>query len=161
MPPGSIHAIGKGVLLLEVQQSCGVTYRVWDWDRMDLNGEPRELHIQKAMDVINFDPSQNTKKYFQYSDKGFSETHEYEMATHQDFSFKMVEGKKGEKLRIEMNKRGRPSAIICLKGIVHLARGNDSSKLSEYMTVLCPKGDQPDYLELDVLSGECFIAVIH
>ena len=66
MPPGSIHAIGKGVLLLEVQQSCGVTYRVWDWNRMDLNGEPRELHIQKAMDVINFDPSQNTKKYFQY-----------------------------------------------------------------------------------------------
>tara|TARA_B100000925_G_scaffold262107_1_gene219222 strand:+ start:10294 stop:11232 length:939 start_codon:yes stop_codon:yes gene_type:complete len=161
VPPGSIHAIGKGVLLLEVQQSCGVTYRVWDWNRLDLNGKPRELHIKKAMDVINFDPNFNTKRFFQYSDKGFSETHEYEMATHQDFSFKMVEGKKSEKIKVELNKRGRPTAIICLKGIVQIHRGNDSAKLSEYMTVLCPKGDQPDVMDLDVLSSECFLAVIH
>ena len=161
VPPGSIHAIGKGVLLLEVQQSCGVTYRVWDWNRVGLDGKPRDLHIKKAMDVINFEPDMNSKKYFRYSANGFNDTHEYEMATHQDFSFKMLEGKKGEKLDVRLNLRGRPTAVVCLKGIVGINRDGQKQKLSEYMTVLCPKGDLPDSLSVEVLSEECFVAIIH
>ena len=55
VPAGTIHAIGKDVLLLEVQQSSGVTYRVWDWNRTDDNGQPRELHIEQALKITNFD----------------------------------------------------------------------------------------------------------
>lgn len=66
IPAGSIHAIGSGVTLVEVQQNSGVTYRVWDWNRMGLDGKPRELHVMKAMDVINFDPERNIPEYFQY-----------------------------------------------------------------------------------------------
>ncbi|MFG1493589.1 class I mannose-6-phosphate isomerase [Halobacteriovorax sp. ZH4_bin.1] len=66
IPAGSIHAIGKGVTLVEVQQNSGVTYRVWDWNRMGLDGKPRELHVKKAMDVINFKPSANELEHFQY-----------------------------------------------------------------------------------------------
>ncbi|MFG1500909.1 type I phosphomannose isomerase catalytic subunit [Halobacteriovorax sp. XZX-3] len=66
IPAGSIHAIGEGVTLVEVQQNSGVTYRVWDWNRMGLDGKPRELHVKKAMDVINFNPNANVAEYFQY-----------------------------------------------------------------------------------------------
>ncbi len=54
VPPGTVHAAGNGVLLLEVQQSCDITYRVYDWDRVDSEGRRRELHIDKAMQVIDF-----------------------------------------------------------------------------------------------------------
>ena len=54
VPPGTVHAAGNGVLLLEVQQSCDITYRVYDWDRVDAEGRRRELHVEKAMQVIDF-----------------------------------------------------------------------------------------------------------
>jgi mannose-6-phosphate isomerase len=54
VPPGTIHACGEGVLLLEVQQSCDITYRVYDWDRVDEQGRRRELHLEKALQVIDF-----------------------------------------------------------------------------------------------------------
>lgn len=49
--PGTVHAITKGVMVLETQQSCDITYRLYDYDRLQ-NGEPRELHIKKSLDVI-------------------------------------------------------------------------------------------------------------
>ncbi len=48
---GTLHAIGKGILLAEVQQSCNTTYRVFDYNRTGLDGKPRELHVKKAVDV--------------------------------------------------------------------------------------------------------------
>jgi mannose-6-phosphate isomerase len=53
--PGTIHAICEGVTLLEIQQPSDTTYRVYDYDRPGLDGEPRELHLDKAMAVANFD----------------------------------------------------------------------------------------------------------
>lgn len=52
---GTVHAIGKGILLAEIQQNSNVTYRVYDYGRLQ-NGKPRELHIDKAVDVINLNP---------------------------------------------------------------------------------------------------------
>ena len=161
VPPGSIHAIGKGILLLEVQQSCGVTYRVWDWDRVGLDGAPRELHIKQAMDVINFLPEKNDKKFFQFSSAGLAQTHEYELATHRDFTFNMVQGEKGEKIKVPLNEKGRPSSLICLKGIVNAHREQETVRVSEYMSVICPKNEEPDEVTLEVLSENCYIAVIH
>lgn len=55
IPAGTIHAIGKGVVLLEVQQSSDITYRIYDWGRIDSNGKPRELHQDLALRAINFE----------------------------------------------------------------------------------------------------------
>ncbi len=52
--PGTIHAIGEGITLLEIQESSKLTYRVYDFNRKDKNGNKRELHVSKAMDVLNF-----------------------------------------------------------------------------------------------------------
>ena len=45
VPSGTIHAIGKGIVILEIQQSSDITYRVYDYDRKDDAGNPRDLHI--------------------------------------------------------------------------------------------------------------------
>ncbi len=52
---GTLHAIGSGILLAEVQQNCNTTYRVYDYNRM-VNGKPRELHVEKALDVTDTVP---------------------------------------------------------------------------------------------------------
>ncbi|MBO8427578.1 MAG: class I mannose-6-phosphate isomerase [Firmicutes bacterium] len=52
--PGTIHAIGEGITLLEIQESSFLTYRIYDFNRVDQNGLKRPLHIEKALDVINF-----------------------------------------------------------------------------------------------------------
>lgn len=52
VPAGTIHAIGKGITLAEVQQPSGVTYRFWDWGRVGADGKPRVLHIRQAFDVL-------------------------------------------------------------------------------------------------------------
>jgi mannose-6-phosphate isomerase len=54
--PGLVHAIGSGIVLAELQQNSNLTYRVYDYDRLDAQGNLRELHIQKALDVIAFEP---------------------------------------------------------------------------------------------------------
>lgn len=51
---GTVHAIGAGCVICEVQQSSNVTYRVYDYNRRDANGNLRQLHVEKAVDVINF-----------------------------------------------------------------------------------------------------------
>jgi len=54
IPPGRIHAIGKGVLLAEIQQTSDITYRIYDWDKRDAEGNARELHLDLAKDVLDY-----------------------------------------------------------------------------------------------------------
>ena len=59
IPSGTVHAIGKGCLICEIQQNSNLTYRVYDYGRVDKNGKSRELHIDKALEVSclsRFDP---------------------------------------------------------------------------------------------------------
>ena len=51
---GTIHAIGAGILIAEVQQNSNVTYRVYDFDRVGVDGKKRELHVEKACKVTNY-----------------------------------------------------------------------------------------------------------
>lgn len=52
---GTVHAIGRGNLIVEVQQTSNLTYRLYDYNRRDLNGKKRELQIEKALDVLDYD----------------------------------------------------------------------------------------------------------
>ncbi|MDD4496284.1 MAG: mannose-6-phosphate isomerase, class I [Eubacteriales bacterium] len=54
IPSGVVHAIGSGIILAEIQQSSNATYRVYDYDRIGKDGQKRPLHVQKALDVIDF-----------------------------------------------------------------------------------------------------------
>lgn len=55
VPAGTVHGIGKGILLAEIQESSNVTYRVYDYDRVDKNGKKRQLHFDKAVQVMDMD----------------------------------------------------------------------------------------------------------
>ena len=60
---GTIHAIGAGIVIAEIQQTSDITYRVYDWDRMDSHGNARELHTDLALEAINYN-TKNTKKEY-------------------------------------------------------------------------------------------------
>ncbi len=59
IPSGTVHAIGKGCLICEIQQNSNLTYRVYDYGRVDKNGNPRELHVEKALKVSNLQRHEN------------------------------------------------------------------------------------------------------
>ena len=59
---GTVHAIGKGALIAEIQESSNLTYRLFDYNRVDREGRRRELHIRKALDVINLKGSQEPRQ---------------------------------------------------------------------------------------------------
>lgn len=53
-PAGRVHALGPEIMLAEIQQTSDVTYRIYDWDRMSADGQVREMHIEEALDAIDF-----------------------------------------------------------------------------------------------------------
>lgn len=63
---GTLHAIGKGILIAEIQQNSNTTYRIYDYGRVGADGKPRQLHIDKAVDVTNLCPAKPypVTKYF-------------------------------------------------------------------------------------------------
>ncbi|CAM3649036.1 type I phosphomannose isomerase catalytic subunit [Flavobacterium gelidilacus] len=63
---GTIHAIGAGIVIAEIQQTSDVTYRVYDFDRVDVNGNQRELHTELALDALNYN---TTEAHVQYDSK--------------------------------------------------------------------------------------------
>jgi mannose-6-phosphate isomerase len=54
LPAGAVHALGRGLLVAEVQQSSNVTYRLFDWNRLDPQGKPRQLHIDRGLESVDF-----------------------------------------------------------------------------------------------------------
>ncbi|MBI4568895.1 MAG: class I mannose-6-phosphate isomerase [Planctomycetes bacterium] len=60
LPAGTVHAIGAGVLLAEIQQTSDATFRLYDWNRPDLDGRMRPLHVEEALAVADFTPSPDT-----------------------------------------------------------------------------------------------------
>ena len=100
--PGTIHAIGKGVRLIEIQQNSNLTYRLYDYNRVDKFGNPRELHIQKALEVINYDKYEVNKpvgnlladnQYFTVKEVSFDGEIELDANEKSFISFTFIDGK--------------------------------------------------------------------
>lgn len=68
VPAGTVHAIGEGVTLLEIQENSSLTYRAYDYNRVDVDGKQRELHIDKALEVTNLKEMDkpNFKQFYTY-----------------------------------------------------------------------------------------------
>ena len=54
LPPGTVHAIGPGIIIAEIQETSDLPCRLYDWDRVAEKGRPRPLHVEDALDVIDF-----------------------------------------------------------------------------------------------------------
>ena len=99
--PGTIHAIGAGVRLIEIQQNSDLTYRLYDYNRLDKDGNPRELHIEKALKVIDYSKYnfQNNKgsvladnQYFKVRRESFNGEMEIKANRESFVSFTIIEG---------------------------------------------------------------------
>ena len=64
IPAGRVHAIGGGIVLAEIQQSSDITYRIYDWKRLDEQGNPRTLHTDLALEAIDFNIPENYKTQY-------------------------------------------------------------------------------------------------
>ncbi len=120
VPAGTIHAIGKGVLLVEIQQSSGITYRVWDWNRTDTDGNPRPLHLKKAMQVIRFEDSFNHPSNFRRKREllSFNSKNRISLIQHPQFHVELlVSTEESWHFPLEGN---RQPAIIALEGKVKI-----------------------------------------
>ena len=73
MPAGRVHAIGKNILLAEIQQTSDVTYRIYDWERVDAAGKSRELHTELALDAIDYTLHNEYKTRYQKPLQGTAE----------------------------------------------------------------------------------------
>ena len=124
VPAGSVHAIGDGITLCEVQRSSGVTYRIWDWNRLE-NGKPRELHLEKSFDVLNFNEEENTKEFFQYRSNIFSNK-SIELASDDLFEATSFHLDHGDSIKIDHKKR--LASVVVLSGVLEI----DKSTISAY-----------------------------
>lgn len=79
IPAGRVHATGAGILFAEIQQTSDITYRIYDWERIDIDGKARELHTDLALDAIDFKVHDNYKAdyYGQVNKSNLIESCEY------------------------------------------------------------------------------------
>lgn len=73
IPAGRIHTIGKGILLAEIQQTSDLTYRIYDFDRVDAQGNKRELHVEQALDALDYTFHENYKTPYKLNQNDRSE----------------------------------------------------------------------------------------
>ena len=125
IPSGTVHAIGAGVTVIEIQQNSTLTYRLYDYHRLGKDGKPRELHVDKAMKVIDFSayhplhfpsPLIGECSYFSSSVYSFAGEKEIEARPSSFVAISFLEGegtfegiafKKGDTFFVPAGKKGR------------------------------------------------------
>lgn len=126
---GTVHAIGAGVLIAEIQQTSDITYRLYDWDRLDANGIGRELHNDLAVDAINYEET-NTK--VQYKNESNERVN---LVTCPFFTTNLIEV--SEKYDWK-KKKDSFTVLMCTEGRFVLVTSNSKSEFKKGDTVLIP-----------------------
>lgn len=117
VPSRTLHALLSGTIVIEIQQSSDITYRVYDWDRIDKSGKSRELHIEKAADVMVYDESPRLQEvdnryYILNQAKNISHVH---LLTSPYFSIEKL-SMKNDKYLLKAGKSGNPDILIIIDG---------------------------------------------
>ena len=130
MAPGTIHALGPGLMIYEVQQTSDITYRVYDWDRPKTGR--RKLHIEQAIEVLNPD----AKGEVHHSRTREGVIHPDNLITSDYFSLNLISGASGS---IQINPSGKSfHALTTLEGTISIRGDGWSFELEPYETILIP-----------------------
>ncbi|MBQ0045458.1 MAG: class I mannose-6-phosphate isomerase [Mycoplasma sp.] len=124
--PGTIHAIGKGTFLIEIQQNVDATYRLFDYNRVDADGKPRELHIEQALYCINY----NQTRVFE--NKSFE--HIMQTSFFNVFKYHVTDKKQLDATEKSFH------ALVVLSGNGNLKAGDQNIALNQYDTYFIPAG---------------------
>ena len=159
VPAGTIHAIGKGITLVEVQQSCGITYRVWDWNRVDSNGKSRELHVENALDVIEFSREMNSKEFFRFKENVFSDK-AVDLASHKDFIATIYNLDELSNCEHHLKKNhSRFTALTVLEGAITIEVNDKKVDLLEKNSLILKPNSQAKVL-LTSKADKCSVLVV-
>jgi mannose-6-phosphate isomerase len=133
VPAGTLHAIGKDVTIAEIQQPSGVTYRVWDWNRTDDQGNSRELHVKQAQDVSLFDEKSNEPKSFLIKANVFQFPNGTRLINHPNFRVRTYKMSRNNKMKIDLRENKLTTLIMC-KGSLEI-NGSENISVSEFNTL--------------------------
>ena len=132
MPSGRIHSIGKGLLVAEIEQSSDVTYRIYDFDRVDSEGKKRELHTEAAIDAIDF------KAYDNYKNEADNRQNKVTcLATSKYFEVNLLNFS-NEIIRKHHDKESF-IIYVCVEGEAEITTLKHSTKIKKGNAVLIPK----------------------
>ncbi|MHB1393065.1 MAG: type I phosphomannose isomerase catalytic subunit [Clostridia bacterium] len=125
IPSGTVHSLGKGIIVLEVQQNSNTTYRIYDWNRMGLDGKPRQLHIEEALAVIDFNENCNIKSTMQQTQENNCNCQTLVECTHFIIEKLQVDGEytghlSGEKFEILISIDGDFEIVYGNREVVHV-----------------------------------------
>ena len=125
IPAGTLHAIGEGITLLEVQQNSDVTFRLYDWGRRGLDGKPRETHVDKALLAINYEQPIPGPIEPEYESSGgdnrmaeLVDCEHYTMTLHEVGS------------HVELETEGRARALVVVGGSARLWIGDEHEPMA-------------------------------
>jgi mannose-6-phosphate isomerase len=153
IPAGMVHAIGAGITLYETQQASDLTYRMFDWNRIGTDGKPRQLHIEKAADVLNYvqAPADPCSPEITYASEGFART-----ALIADPHF-LVERVTATETPATMSTRSRPLIVTALGEGLHVRCNDVDASLRPYETAVIPAG--ADQVTIGTASSANFMCI--
>lgn len=145
---GTVHAIGAGLVVAEIQQTSDITYRLYDFDRMDAQGNKRELHVDLALDAINYNKVETFKNYDKFSNKSNLIVDCPYFTT----NYLPLDG------RVEVNKNGASFTVyMCIDGDFELEIESEKYFYKKGDTILIPAELQKFYLNGKASILELFI----
>ena len=148
---GTLHAIGKGILIAEIQQNSNTTYRIYDYGRVGTDGKPRQLHIDKAVDVTNLCPA---KPYPQSEPVDMGGWTKKRLAKCEYFTVDAISVDTSAAL--EADKSSFVNILVLDGGCVLSSEGNDAVELKKGDSVFIPAG-----LGKFELTGKCSAVMTH
>ena len=148
---GTLHAIGKGILIAEIQQNSNTTYRIYDYGRVGADGKPRQLHIDKAVDVTNLCPA---KPYPQSEPVDMGGWTKKRLAKCEYFTVDVINVDTSAAL--EADKSSFVNILVLDGGCVLSSEGNDAVELKKGDSVFIPAG-----LGKCELTGKCSAVMTH
>ncbi len=130
LPAGLVHSLGKGVVVAEIQETSDVTYRIYDYERIDASGNTRDLHIEQALDVMNY--TQHTKPLIDYKSALNTSTN----LTQDIFTTNLLHFNQP----VERDYMPLDSFVVymCLEGTVIIQTDGNETSLCKGETVLIP-----------------------
>ena len=144
---GTVHAIGAGLLVAEIQQTSDITYRLYDFDRVDPNGNTRELHVDLALDAINYNKVETKKEY----SKNINESNGIVDCPYFTTNFIPLDGE------ISVSKSGESFTVyMCIEGSFEIECNDSKLHYRKGDTVLIPAA-----MKAFILNGKASILEIY
>ena len=129
IPAGRVHAIGAGIVLAEIQQTSDVTYRIYDYNRIDKDGKKRELNTDLALQAIDFNPIEEIKTPYDSTENQFNN-----LIQTPYFNTEIFNGDR----KIQINENDEMRIYICTEGKIQFQTEENSTELNQYESLLMP-----------------------